>query len=416
MKRPNTPVGIALASLTLAGCGAEEGEWRGTVEDSAGVPIVVSTDAGLWGRGGGWTVAQDLVIGAAEGEPEYQFGQISGMDVGEDGRIYVVDQQASEVRVFGADGEYLLTIGTAGSGPGELSQGAGPIFVGPGDTVRVPDLAQQRVNVYAPTGEPVGSFPVAMTEGISAKWMETPDSDLLQQAMVMQLPGQEDVEPRNLLLRRDRTGAVVDTVLDMPVGETVSFVGGRPSFRIFEPEAMWTIAPDGRLFFGVNSEYSLQVYSPEGDLERVIRKAVERRPVSDNDEAEYRRIFEGLWRDQGVAAEAMGVLTQGLGFAEHYPAYANLLGGPDGTLWLQRLQTPDDMTEQGGTFDIMDMGSASWEVFDREGRFLGVVEMPPRFTPMLFAGDTVYGVLRDDLDVQYVARLRVNRGPELAAG
>jgi hypothetical protein len=42
--------------------------------------------------------------------------------------------------------------------------------------------------------------------------------------------------------------------------------------------------------------------------------------------------------------------------------------------------------------------------------------MPQRFSPRLFHGDRIYGVWRDDLDVQYVMRLRI-RGipPELAA-
>jgi hypothetical protein len=55
----------------------------------------------------------------------------------------------------------------------------------------------------------------------------------------------------------------------------------------------------------------------------------------------------------------------------------------------------------------MDEGSPDWSVFDREGRYLGVVRMPDRFKPMVFRGDEIYGVWRDDLDVQYVLRLRI---------
>ena len=46
----------------------------------------------------------------------------------------------------------------------------------------------------------------------------------------------------------------------------------------------------------------------------------------------------------------------------------------------------------------------------REGRFLGVVSMPPKFQPRLFVGDAIYGVQRDELDVQYVVRVRVVKG------
>jgi hypothetical protein len=33
--------------------------------------------------------------------------------------------------------------------------------------------------------------------------------------------------------------------------------------------------------------------------------------------------------------------------------------------------------------------------------------MPPGFTPKLFRGEKIYGVWHDELDVQYVLRLRI---------
>ena len=51
------------------------------------------------------------------------------------------------------------------------------------------------------------------------------------------------------------------------------------------------------------------------------------------------------------------------------------------------------------------------DLFDAEGRYLGTVTMPDRFTPMRFIGDLVYGVWRDELDVQYAVRLRIGGMP-----
>ncbi|MFO7894776.1 MAG: 6-bladed beta-propeller [Longimicrobiales bacterium] len=410
MHRPGTrlPLGLATA-LTLAGCGAS-GEWQGTVTDSAGVEIVMNAGDGVWGPGDAWTVEQDMVIGAAEGAAEYQFGQIAGIDVGEDGRVYVIDQQAREVRVFDPAGEFVATIGQAGSGPGELGQAAGPVFVAPGDTVVVPDVTQQRITLYTAAGELAGSRQLPMTGGVAIKWMKMPADELVQQAMVMAFPGQEDVEPMNLLIRREPTGEVIDTLLRMPIGESVSFAGNTPNITLFESEPMWTLGPDGHLITGINSEYSLNIYSTDGTLTRIVRKPFEPRRITDSDEAEFRRIVEGLWRDQGMPPEALTMMSQALNFAASYPAYANILGGPDGSLWVQRIQTPDEIRELGGTFDIQDMGSATWEIFDGDGRFMGTLQMPPRFTPLAFIDGNLYGVLRDEMDVQYVARMTVNRG------
>lgn len=401
-----------LTPLWVSACGgaAGGGEWQGSVRDSAGVAVVTNESGQLWTPADAWMVEEELRIGTAEGEAEYQFGQIAGLDVGTDGRIYVLDQQASEVRVFDADGRFIRAMGKAGSGPGELGQTAGPVFVTPGDTVVVPDITQQRINLFTADGEPAGSVPLPMSEGMPTRWLKAANHDLVQQAMIMAMPGQDDVQPRNLILRRDPYGTVLDTLLVMPAGETVDFSGGQPRMTIFAPEPVWVIGPDDRLVHGTNSEYRLLVTGPDGTLERIVEKRSERRPISASDQDEFRRVIRRAWQQAGMPPQAMEMMSQALGFAPLYPAYANLLAGPFGTLWVQSVQTPETIAAMGGTFDIQDTGGPTWDVFDDEGRLLGIVEMPPRFTPFVLQDQHVYGVLRDEFDVQYAARLALRAG------
>ena len=44
--------------------------------------------------------------------------------VGEDGNIYLLDGQLSEIQVFAPDGEHVDTLGRQGEGPGEFMNGA----------------------------------------------------------------------------------------------------------------------------------------------------------------------------------------------------------------------------------------------------------------------------------------------------
>ena len=410
-----TTVLTLMVALTIAACAEGPGDsWQGTVTDSAGIEVVSNTGRGTWGADAAWTVETDMVIGTADGEPEYQFGQISGMDVDSRGRIYVMDQQAREVRIFGPDGQFVDRIGKAGSGPGEFSQAAGPLFVGPDDVVAVPDAGLQRVNRFSAAGDPIGSYPLPMTDGIPVRWVEASDQSLVQQAMIMQFPGQEEVEPKNLILRRAPSGEVADTLMTLPIGGTVRFAGNQPSITLFESEPVWALGQHDRLYFGNNSEYRIEVFETDGQLERVIQRPFERRPVTEGDQNRLRSIIQELWERQGVPPQAMTQMSQVLRFADFYPAYANMMGGPDGTLWVQGIQTPETVEEQGGSFNIQDIGSADWEVYDDQGRLLGVVRMPPRFTPFFFHEDRIYGLLMDDLDVQYAARLTLVRGTERA--
>jgi hypothetical protein len=122
--------------------------------------------------------------------------------------------------------------------------------------------------------------------------------------------------------------------------------------------------------------------------------------------------MEDQFTQFGVPPAQAEQLLQGIGFADFYPAFGGIFLGPDGTLWIQRIRNAQDMAEgaeEGAQFDPQDIGSPEWEIFDGDGRFLGVVTLPDRFRPVTAKGDQLYGIAADELDVQYILRLRVNR-------
>lgn len=88
------------------------------------------------------------------------------------------------------------------------------------------------------------------------------------------------------------------------------------------------------------------------------------------------------------------------------PAYQAVAWGPLGTIWVQHVKPASRLDAQELKV-YQERPSADWDVFDREGRFLGVVMMPARFRPMVFRDDRIYGLWRDDRDVSYALRLRV---------
>ena len=114
-------------------------------------------------------------------------------------------------------------------------------------------------------------------------------------------------------------------------------------------------------------------------------------------------------------------IVDGMRFADSYPAFLSIWMGPNRSLWVQHVLTISDMTdEEREMFDYgaqhphtfvgnprIAIGAPDWEVFDSEGRYLGEVTLPTRFEPMQFDGDHIYGVRRDELDVEFVMRLKV---------
>src|SRR5690606_11710099 len=182
--------------------------------------------------------------------------------------------------------------------------------------------------------------------------------------------------------------------------------GGSMQVRVFETEPLWDVWPDGSSASGVSTDYPIEIRGPDRRLERIVKHLFERQPVTQGDQQTSRQALEWLLAQQGAPPVARQMLLQSLTFAEHYPAFATLMAGPAGTLWVQHVQTAADVAVSG-TVDLQDLGAPNWDVFDAEGRYLGVVRFPDRFNPMRFVGNDVYGVWRDELDVQHVMRLRV---------
>ena len=94
----------------------------------SGTIVVKNPDAPVWDSAAAWRLVEDLRIGAVDGTGPAVFGEIGGMTQDSAGRVYVLDQQAQEIRVFAPDGSYVRTIGRRGGGPGEFRGAFGVVF------------------------------------------------------------------------------------------------------------------------------------------------------------------------------------------------------------------------------------------------------------------------------------------------
>jgi hypothetical protein len=126
----------------------------GTVDTLAsGRVLTRNADVPLWSENEGWVLRERFRLGAMDGDGPDVFGSIADVELGPEGEVYILDNQASEIRVFGPDGVYVRTFGRAGQGPGELSRAAGIAFDTAG-TLWVMNQGNARFSGFDPgTGE-----------------------------------------------------------------------------------------------------------------------------------------------------------------------------------------------------------------------------------------------------------------------
>lgn len=408
---------LGLCVLALTACRGGEAKWAGTITDSAGVAYVQNPAEGDWSLQPQPQFVKDLDIGTVEGEPAYQFSTIAGIDVNDAGEILVLDQQAAQVRVFDAAGKHVRSIGRPGGGPGELMAGQTLIGVraGRGDTVYVGDLGRFRIVALGGDGKEVGSYPTPLTEGIPVTLRPAPGGKVALQLRRMALPGITDstTTPADFVIVRDLTAGTADTVAKLESGGTLDFRGGKMRTRIFASEPLWAMLDDGRVVIGRNDKYRLEVFTPAGRLERVIQRPVQPVAVTEAVQVVYKKMMRKLVEKQ-LAAQGtpnsaavtayVDQMFRDMQFAESFPVYASLLGGPDNTLWVQRFPTAA-IIAGGEDLDLENLAAPEWDVFDAQGRLLGMISLPERFNGMRVIGKSIYGVQRDELDVQHVVRL-----------
>jgi len=398
-----------LATLVVAfaaACGGmpDGPSWQGNITDSAGVAIVANPDAGLWTEGDAWTFVEEYRVGGMDAEEEAQFGLVIGIDLDADGNVYAADQQARHIQVFDAEGAYVRTIGSPGSGPGEISQAMTGVWVR-GAELWVADVANMRINRYSMDGESVGAEPLDFARGIPIRWDRVGESLVAQMRGIAAAGIAENPLGDPLVTLGNE---VQDTIMNLGKGETIEMAeGGQARITLFEQEPLWDAAVDGRILTALNSDYLIQIHDADGTLVRVITKPFTVQPVSDSDKAMLRAALRKLVADQGAAPADVEQFLDGVAFAPNYPAMGQVLAGPEGTVWIQGIRTADDVSDSEEDFNIQDMGSDEWDIFDSEGRYLGVLTLPTKFQPLRVDGDTFWGVQRDEFDVNSVVRYRL---------
>jgi 6-bladed beta-propeller len=396
---------VPLCLIAFAACGGSAGRASTVRIDTLanGAVVVHNPARGLWDSASAWRIVPDLAIGRAEGSGPDTFGQVGAIAVDRAGRIYVLDSQAQEIRVFESAGSYVRTIGRKGGGPGEF-QGAVGMAFDPVGRLWVVDGRANRLTVFDSAGAVVATH-ARPGFGPFGGWIGgfTRDGMLYDETTIMSEEVSADGVHRvghsvRSIVVYDTSGTARDTFA-LPSYTSKSFPPisiKNGSSRVtmgfgvpFSPELRVAFDPAGLIWAGVGDAYAIYAIDMKGDTTRGIGRAYTPVPVTAAErEAALERIRK-FFKGAGVSLDASLV-------PDHRSAFREIIADGMGDLWIA---TP---VPAGGTADPLD-------VFRSDGRYLGVVHLPfsTEVRTLTFHGSRAYWVKHDSLGVAYVVRGRV---------
>ena len=415
----------ALIALAIAACetaSSSDGAWQ-TAVDTLGDTIVVRTMGAKTPPRHG--LVTEMSVGKLEGEDEYTFGSISELAVTGDGHIYAFDGQAHQLRRYDSLGTFVRNVGRKGGGPGEYDRVNG-LAVAPDGRVFLWDAGNARVTIYSPEGEPLTTY--RLQGGFFTSNAVTLDSAGRVYTRVM-IFGPDPSKWHSVLVRYGVDGTPVDTIqvpsFEMPPSSIIARREGSTSQNNvpFSPTSQWAIGPDARFVHGRSDAYAIYRELPEGKVMRIEREAD---PVPVGAAEREEREASATWQMRTVDPSWR---WNGPPIPETKPYFKGLRVAQDGRLWVQLSQPGEidpavDSTQS--TAGASGTGAAGappsgnrrpalryrepqvWDVFAADGRFLGQVQFPHGFTLYAMRGDQVWGVQRDELDVQSIVRMRVD--------
>ncbi|MGE5926968.1 MAG: hypothetical protein ACM357_06420 [Gemmatimonadota bacterium] len=399
---------FAIAVVLAAACTDAGARQTAILTDSAGVRIVESHSA-AWEAGEAWrldSVPALRIGGEEDAEPAYDLLQVSDAVRLSDGRIALINNGTSELRFYDRAGRHLRTVGRSGDGPGEF-RAMETLDRSPGDTLHVYDYLLRRFTSVAPDGTLLRStgLRAALDGAFLQPLARLTDGSWVATAQVFSGEGEAGVRRDSLTLLRLASGvdSIADSIGRFPATEMYISRGGEGANRFVTfslvPFGLSTrvVAGANRIFVGNPERYLIQVFRPDGGLERSLRRPIEREPVAEEEVARLREHELGeadpRFREQIKAKWANAPV------AALKPAFARLSVDAEGALWVEGPR-------------VLESDAGYADVFDREGRLLGQVPLPGGFRITDIGADYVLGVARDgDTGLEQVRVYALDRGP-----
>ena len=344
-----------------------------------------------------------------------------------DGRVMASDARDKTLQLIDLKSGGTSKIGREGQGPGEYSY-AGRLLAFPGDTTAMYDLFNTRYLLIGPDGKAGKDFRLEESTipgdarggrgggGIRIGGAQPRASDsrgrIYYEGSSMSaspdgIPVSTDTAP---VVRYDRASHRSDTVAWVHLPAATIKASGSANNRSVQvtqnPFGLrddWAVFPDGRVAVARASDYHVDFFAA-GARRSAPPVKFERMPFTEADKREYRDARKNtvgmrVNNDNGKITRSVGPAPTDAPDPEWPQLKAPFPTGgvwarPNGELWIERVRNAGEKVR-------------GFNVFDAQGKLLGVVELPPNTRLVGFGAQALYAVRVDGDDLQHLQRYRL---------
>lgn len=303
------------------------------------------------------SLKEEFALGQGGADVE-MFSWIIGLDVDNEGNIYILDQKKKEVKIFDRAGKFLKQFAIERQDPRDINIPSS-LQITSNNELAVGGI-DPRLTFYSLEGEFLRAHSVAKAPGLSRPVIDSQGNIIGQQIVPF---GSGETRIFHEARKYDCELNLLFTIASIDISNI------QRKINPFQFTIFYQLGKDDSIFFLNPDEYEIKVLNAEGKLVKRILKDHDPVKVTEKDKEEF---FERLpgWpaRDR-------------IEFPKEYPPYQNFTLDEQGRLFV--------MTWERGK-----KGEYFIDVFNQEGRY--IAKIPFKGEPRVWKGQRLYAIDEDE--------------------
>jgi hypothetical protein len=384
--------------LFSLGFNADKKEFRIIKEN--GIPVAINPDHPVPTKNSPKDIVfkEELILGSTGGDPKTTFGEFISYTVDDQENVYILDWRAKTVRKFGPRGDYLLSFGKAGQGPGEFSYPEEIRFLPAGHLI-IFEGESQKFSVFNLNGDFVKSG--RFFNLMYPTYFGLSNGNFI--ATQVKYDKQKTGITTGLFNGKSELLAVLhqkENKLPQPWPRNDPDARARRlaesmSRTAFKRTAVVALDAKEAIYFAFSDKYEIKVYSSEAKLKRIIRSALPLRPVTKRDQED----FLNIWVPRDISTwstmneKMKNKIKNLIQFPATKPAFLEIIPMNNGSIMVLR----------DGNFGH----NALINIFDSQGRFIIEKDLPFPIRNGLSKGNKLYTIFEDKDGYKFVKRYRL---------